>query len=100
MWEGSLDRFQRMKRDRIANILYELYERDGEAELREFSGSIAVNYGIRRQTLSEYLEDLKAAGIIEVRKDRILLKWSKEKTEDWLEKQGVIALRKEERRKQ
>ena len=32
MWEGSLDRFQRMKRDRIANILYELYERDGEAE--------------------------------------------------------------------
>lgn len=34
--EQSLDRFQKMKRDRIANILLELVKRDGRAELNEF----------------------------------------------------------------
>jgi hypothetical protein len=49
-FEQSLDKFQKMKRDRIAYIISELVKRNGEADLKEFMGSIAMNYGVRRRT--------------------------------------------------
>ena len=70
-------------------MLDELLERGGEADLNEFIGSIAMNFGIRRKTQEEYLQDLKYAGAIDVRNDKVLLLWSKEDTRKWLEKQGV-----------
>ena len=66
---ASLDRFQKMKRQRVAYMLDELLERGGEADLNEFIGSIAMNFGIRRKTQEEYLQDLKYAGAIDVRND-------------------------------
>ena len=48
--ERALDRFQKMKRQGMAYILEELERRGGEADLKEFMGSIAVNYGIRLHT--------------------------------------------------
>jgi len=86
---ASLDRFQKMKRQRVAYMLDELLERGGEADLNEFIGSIAMNFGIRRKTQEEYLQDLKYAGAIDVRNDKVLLLWSKEDARKWLEKQGV-----------
>ena len=89
IWD-SLDRFQKMKRDRIAFVVYELYRRGGEANLKEFEGSIAVNYGIRRATIDEYLGDLQYCGAIEIKKNKIVLKWDKEEAEKWLRKQGML----------
>lgn len=82
--EHALDKFQRMKRERIAFIVYELLERGGEANLEEFKGSIAVNYGIRQVTLEEYFEDLKSAGMICTDKIKLVLRWSKEQVAEWL----------------
>jgi len=44
-----------------------LLQRGGEADLDEFMGSIAINWGIRRRTQEEYIEDLKNAGAIRAR---------------------------------
>lgn len=93
--ENALDIFQEKKRMRIAYMVYELLERDGEADLKEFKGSIAVNWGIRGKTQNEYFEDLKNAKIVKIRGNKISLLWDKDKTEDWLENQGIIAIRKE-----
>jgi DUF2075 family protein len=88
--EQSLDKFQKMKRDRIAYIISELVRRNGEADLKEFMGSIASNYGIRRKTQEEYFEDLKYAGAIDVMEgSKIVLKWNMDKAKEWLKKQGV-----------
>ena len=56
--DEHLDRFQKQKQKRIAYMLYELVRRGGKADKNEFIGSIAVNYGIRRKTQEEYLENL------------------------------------------
>jgi len=87
--EQSLDKFQKMKRQRVAYLVSELVKRNGEADLREFMGSIASNYGIRRKTQEEYFEDLKYAGAIDVMETKIILKWDIDKAEEWLRKQGV-----------
>jgi len=87
--EQSLDKFQKMKRDRIAYIISELVKRNGEADLRELMGSLAMNYGIRRKTQEEYFEDLKYAGAIDVMGNSIILKWEMDKAKEWLKKQGV-----------
>jgi len=39
-------------------LKYELMKRGGKVDKNEFMGSIAVNYGIRRKTQEEYLENL------------------------------------------
>ena len=93
--EHALDKFQRMKRERMAFIVYELLERGGEANLEEFKGSIAVNYGIRQVTLEEYFEGLKSAGMICTDKIKLVLRWSKEQVAEWLKKQGFHTTRKE-----
>ncbi|MCS7366586.1 MAG: hypothetical protein NDF52_01760 [archaeon YNP-WB-062] len=87
--EQSLDKFQKMKRDRIAYIISELVRRNGEADLKEFMGSIAMNYGIRKKTQEEYFEDLKYAGAIDVMETKIILKWDMDRAKEWLRKQGV-----------
>jgi hypothetical protein len=87
--EQSLDKFQKMKRDRIAYIISELVKRNGEADIRELMGSLAMNYGIRRKTQEEYFEDLKYAGAIDVMGNSIILKWDMDKAKEWLKKQGV-----------
>jgi len=87
--EQALDRFQKMKRDRMGYIVYELYERGGKANLDEFRGSIATNYGIRRKTQDEYFEDLRDAGVIDMTSDKIRLLWSENEAKEWLEKQGI-----------
>jgi len=87
--EQSLDKFQKMKRDRIAYIISELVKRNGEADIRELMGSLAMNYGIRRKTQEEYFEDLKYAGAIDVMGNSIILKWDIDKAKEWLRKQGV-----------
>jgi len=51
-----------------------------EADLNEFMGSIATNFGIRLKTQEEYLQDLKYAEAIGVRNDKVLLLWNKEDT--------------------
>ncbi|MCS7115729.1 MAG: hypothetical protein N0A00_10125 [Candidatus Bathyarchaeota archaeon] len=87
--EESLDKFQKMKRQRIAYMVYELLEKGGEANLNEFKGSIAVNWGIRQKTQDEYIEDLKNAGAISVYQNKIVLKWDRDKAKQWLENQGI-----------
>ena len=87
--EPYLDRFQQMKRDRIAYIISELVRRNGEADIKELMGSLAINYGIRRKTQEEYFEDLKYAGAIDVMGNSIILKWEMDKAKEWLRKQRV-----------
>jgi uncharacterized protein (DUF111 family) len=74
--EQYLDRFQKMRKERAAFMIKELVERGGKAEMNEFMGSIATNYGIRRTPQQEYLEDLKYAGAIDVMGNSIILKCS------------------------
>lgn len=49
-----------------------------------------MNYGIRRKTQEEYLEDLGYAGAIDVRANTIVLLWAEEKVEEWLKKQRYL----------
>jgi hypothetical protein len=51
--EQYLDRFQKMRKERVAFMIKELVKRGGKAEMNEFMGSIATNYGIRRTTQQE-----------------------------------------------
>jgi phosphosulfolactate synthase (CoM biosynthesis protein A) len=79
-----------MKRQRVAYVVSELVRRNGEADLKEFMGSIAINYGIRKKTQEEYFEDLKYAGAIDVMEgSKIVLKWDIDKAKEWLRKQEV-----------
>lgn len=71
--ERALDRFQKMKRQGMAYILEELERRGGEADLKEFMGSIAVNYGIRLHTQWEYLQEMQYAGTIDISDGKIRL---------------------------
>jgi hypothetical protein len=87
--EQYLDRFQKMRKERVAFMIKELVKRGGKAEMNEFMGSIATNYGIRRTTQQEYLEDLKYAGAIDVMGNSIILKWDIDKAKEWLRKQEV-----------
>jgi len=80
---------------RIAYVVYELLERNTEADLNEFRGSLSVNCGFRGKTLDEYFEDLKNAQMIKIKDRKINLLWDKDKTEEWLENQGVVAIRRE-----
>lgn len=95
--EQSLDRFQEMKRDRIAFMVSELLEMGGKADIEKLKGSLAVNYGLRGSTQDEYLEDLAKAGMIYVVKNEVMLKWKEEDARKWLEKQGKIPTPKKER---
>lgn len=77
--EDYLDLWQRLRQQRIAFIM-ELLESKEEVDENQFLGSISTEYGIRRQTLEEYLKDLKDYGVIEIIDGKI--KWlGKEQSE-------------------
>lgn len=73
-----LDPWQEKRRQRIAFIM-RLLSSQGEVELDQFLGSICTEYGIRRQTLKEYLKDLQDYGVVEVKDGKI--KWLGKKSE-------------------
>ena len=66
----SLDRFQQMKLDRMACLLEEL-EQAKTIGIKEFLSHIAVDYGIRRNTGNEYLQDWLDAGCISIKDGKI-----------------------------
>jgi len=78
--EDILDLWQIKRRDRLAFIM-EMLESLKEVDLNQFLGSICTEYGIRRQTLKEYLKDLLDYGVIEISDGKI--KWlGKKKSEE------------------
>ena len=62
---SNLDRFQRMKQNRMRALLEELAE-IGEIPVTEFLSYVAVRYGIRRTTVFEYLDDWLDGGYITI----------------------------------
>ena len=68
--EEFLDPWQVKRKQRIAFIM-RLLNSQGEVELDQFLGSISTEYGIRRQTLKEYLKDLQDYGVVEVKDGKI-----------------------------
>lgn len=70
--EDSLDPWQIKRRQRIA-FIKELLSSEKEVDVDQFLGFICTEYGIRRQTLKEYLTDLHDYGVIEIGDGKI--KW-------------------------
>lgn len=75
--EEFLDPWQIKRRQRIAFII-ELLKSGSGVEVNHFLGSMSTKHGIRRQTLKEYLKDLKDYGVIEIVNGRI--RWIGEET--------------------
>lgn len=73
--EEFLDPWQVKRKQRIAFIM-ELLRSQGEVDVDQFLGSMSTEYGIRRQTLKEYLKDLQDYGVIEVKDGKI--EWIRE----------------------
>jgi hypothetical protein len=65
-----LDRFQQMKQERMRCLLEEL-EQNGETNLNEFLSRISIDYGIRRNTGKEYIQDWLDAGCISIQGNKI-----------------------------
>jgi predicted ArsR family transcriptional regulator len=68
----GLDRLQEMRKRRVQEVA-KMIEEAGSLSLREFAARMSFEFGIRRQTLMEYLEDLEALGLIKVEGDAV--KW-------------------------
>jgi len=88
---GALDTFQKKKAQRMFYVVSELLQRGGEANLAEFSGSLAMTHGMDQDTVREYVDDLRAAGAVEVTRvssiEKIRLTWIPEQAEGWLDGQ-------------
>ena len=65
-----IDRFQRMKKGRMRCLLEEL-EQVGTIGIKDFLSHIAVDYGIRRSTGHEYIQDWLDAGCISIEDGKI-----------------------------
>ena len=76
--EASLDPSQEKKKKRLQAVM-DLLRSEKEIELNEFCGFMCSIYGIRRQTLMEYLKDLMDLGVIEIVDGKI--KWLGEERE-------------------
>lgn len=70
--DPSLDPWQEKRRDRIAFIM-KLLSSEKEVDVDPFFGFMSTEYGIRRQTLKEYLTGLQDYGVIEIGDGKI--KW-------------------------
>lgn len=78
--EEYLDLWQRMRQKRIASIM-NLLKSQKEVDEDQFLGLMSTEYGIRRQTLVEYLKGLQDYGVIEIHDGKI--KWlGKEQSEE------------------
>jgi len=78
--DEHLDPWQKKRKRRIASIM-ELLSAQKEVDERRFLGLMSTEYGIRRQTLREYLRGLRDYGVIEINEGRI--KWlGKKQSED------------------
>ena len=78
IWD-FLDPRQIKRMQRIAFIREQMKNRK-EVDVDQFLGSVSTEYGIRRETLKEYLTDLQDYGIIEIGDGKI--KWlEKEQSE-------------------
>jgi len=86
--EDILDRWQLMRRERLAFIM-EMLESLKEVDLDQFLGSIGTEYGIRRQTSKEYLKDLLDYGVIGISDGKIKWLGKKESEEEGGEMNGI-----------
>lgn len=69
IWD-FLDPWQIKRMQRIAFIKEQMKNRK-EVDVDQFLGSVSTEYGIRRETLKEYLTDLEDYGVIEVSDGKI-----------------------------
>jgi len=79
--EDVLDLWQIKRRDRLAFIM-EVLKSEKEVDVDQFLGSICTEYGIRRQTLKEYLKDFVDYGVIEISDGKIKWLGKKESKEE------------------
>ena len=78
--EEFLDPWQEKRKQRIASIVAFLTS-EKEVDENQFLGLMSTEYGIRRQTLGEYLKGLQDYGVIEINDGKI--KWlGKEQSEE------------------
>ena len=77
--EEILDPWQIKRKQRMALIMKMLKSRN-EVDEKEFLGFISVEYGVRRQTLIDYLTDLQDYGAIEIIDGKI--RWLSKKQSD------------------
>ena len=77
--EDFLDPLQEKKMKRLQAVMG-LLRSEKEIEVKMFCGLMCSMYGIRRQTLIEYLKDLMDLGVIEVVDGKI--KWISEEAEE------------------
>ena len=79
--EDILDLWQIKRRDRLAFIM-EVLKSEKEVDVDQFLGLICTEYGIRRQTLKEYLKDFVDYGVIEISDGKIKWLGKKESKEE------------------
>ena len=72
MDEYILDPFQQKKKKRIEAVK-KMIKKLEKVELEEFTAKVAVNCGIHKSTVRQYLEELKVAGYIEIEDG--VIKW-------------------------
>jgi len=77
--EQFLDPLQEKKMKRL-KVVMDMLKSFGEIEENRFCGMVCVNYGIRRQTLMEYLKDLEDYSLIQISDGKI--KWVGEEPEE------------------
>ena len=80
-FEDFLDPWQIKRRYRLA-FIKERVESLKEVDEKQFLGSICTEYGIRRQTLKEYLKDLVDYEVIEISDGKIKWLGKKESEEE------------------
>jgi len=68
--DENLDKFQRMRRERI-KLIGEILKAKQQVDRKSFLASMSVEFGIRRKTLLEYLRDLETLGKIKVTNEKI-----------------------------
>ena len=63
--DSILDPLQE-KRKRRLDAVINLLRKEREIGINRFCGQISILYGIRRETLKEYLKDLEDFGLVEI----------------------------------
>ena len=69
--EELLDPLQVKKMKRL-RVIMDMLETEKEIEVKEFCGLFCIKFGIHRQTLLGYLEELEDAGLILINDGKII----------------------------